>query len=86
MSKLQKYRNSEHGLVCKNHWWCITCWGGGWAWTTYLLAGTGFALPIVIAMIAGGTGMLIYKDKIVEWLTNKNYKCSKCGGIGWDTK
>lgn len=60
--------------------------GGFWAWTTYLLAGTGFALPIVIAMIAGGTGMLIYKDKIVEWLTNKNYKCSKCGGIGWDTK
>ena len=60
--------------------------GGFWAWTTYLLAGTGFALPIVIAKIKGGTAILIYKDKIFKWITNKNYKCSKCGGIGWDTK
>ncbi|WP_324023742.1 hypothetical protein QSV08_12890 [Maribacter sp. BPC-D8] len=59
--------------------------GGYFAWTTYLLAGTGLAMPIVIAMIAGGTGMLLYKDKIVKWITNNKYKCTKCGGTNWDT-
>lgn len=28
--------------------------GGFWAWAAYLFAGTGFAMPIVIAIIAGG--------------------------------
>lgn len=27
--------------------------GGYWAWVTYFFAGTGFAMPICIAMIAG---------------------------------
>ena len=58
--------------------------GGFWAWTTYLLAGTGLALPIVTAMIVGGTSMLIFKDKIVRWIIEKKYKCSKCGSIDWD--
>lgn len=57
--------------------------GGFWAWTTYLLAGTGFALPIVTAMIVGGTSMLVFKDKIVKWILEKKYKCSKCGSIDW---
>lgn len=28
--------------------------GGFWAWVAYIFAGTGFALPIVIAIITGG--------------------------------
>ena len=59
--------------------------GGFWAWVSYLLAGTGFALPIVIAMISGGTAMLVFKDQIVLWLSNRRYACPKCGKVDWDT-
>ena len=57
--------------------------GGFWAWTAYLFAGTGFALPIVSAIIAGGVGMLIFKEQIVEWVTNKGYECPKCFSSSW---
>ena len=57
--------------------------GGFWAWTTYLFAGTGFALPIVIAIITGGIATLIFKDEIVEWIITKGYSCSECGAISW---
>jgi hypothetical protein len=57
--------------------------GGFWAWTAYLFAGTGFALPIVIAIIAGGTAMLVFKDQIVRWVINRGYKCPKCGAVNW---
>jgi len=57
--------------------------GGFWLWVTYLLAGTGLALPIVIAIITGGTAMLIFKDEIVEWIINRGYKCPKCGAVDW---
>ena len=56
---------------------------GFWAWTTYLFAGTGFALPIVVAIITGGVGMLVFKDQIVLWLTNKGYQCSNCSISNW---
>jgi hypothetical protein len=58
--------------------------GGFWAWTTYLFAGTGFALPIVIAIIGGGTAMLVFKDQIVSWIINKRYKCPECGAVDWE--
>jgi small GTP-binding protein len=57
--------------------------GGFWAWSTYLFAGTGFAMAIVIAIIGGGVAMLIFKDEIVEWIINKDYKCPKCGSVQW---
>ena len=57
--------------------------GGYWAWTTYLFAGTGLAMPIVIAIISGGVGMLIFKDQIVGWIMSKNYTCVKCGNWKW---
>jgi predicted nucleic-acid-binding Zn-ribbon protein len=57
--------------------------GGFWAWTTYLFAGTGFAMAIVLAIIGGGVAMLIFKDEIVEWIINKDYKCPKCGEVEW---
>lgn len=57
--------------------------GGFYAWVTYLLAGTGLALPIVIAMIGGGIGMLVFKDQITGWIINRGYKCPKCGNCNW---
>ncbi len=58
--------------------------GGFWAWVAYLLAGTGFALPIVIAIITGGVGILVFKDQIVKWIINQKYKCPKCGSTKWE--
>ncbi len=40
--------------------------GGAAAWTTYLLTGTGFALPICAAIITGGVAILAFQDEIVE--------------------
>ncbi|WP_143407375.1 hypothetical protein [Helicobacter pylori] len=40
--------------------------GGVAAWTTYLLAGTGFALPICAAIITGGVAILAFQDEIIE--------------------
>lgn len=59
--------------------------GGFWAWTTFLFAGTGLAMPIVIAIMSGGVAMLVFKDKIVEWIISKGYLCPDCGGAKWDT-
>ena len=58
--------------------------GGFGAWVMYLFAGTGFALPIVIAIIAGGTAMLVFKDEIVTLIINRRYKCPKCGAVDWE--
>ncbi|GAA9974315.1 hypothetical protein VN0949_03800 [Helicobacter pylori] len=52
--------------------------GGVATWTTYLLAGTGFALPICVAIITGGVAILAFQDEIIEW-ADKGYKCEKCG-------
>ncbi|GAA7481973.1 hypothetical protein ID1079_03680 [Helicobacter pylori] len=52
--------------------------GGAAAWTTYLLTGTGFALPICAAIITGGVAILAFQDEIIEW-ADKGYKCEKCG-------
>ena len=59
--------------------------GGFWAWVTYLFAGTGLALPIVIAIITGGVATLVFKDEITEWIVNRRYKCPKCGVIDWES-
>ncbi|GAB6178536.1 hypothetical protein JCM16814_34270 [Desulfobaculum senezii] len=57
--------------------------GGFWAWTTYLFAGTGLAMPIVISIITGGVGLLAFKKQVVKWVMNKRYVCSDCGAIDW---
>lgn len=58
--------------------------GGYWAWVAYLFAGTGFAMAIVVAIIAGGVGMLVFKDEIVQWIVNRGYKCPQCGAVKWE--
>ena len=57
--------------------------GGYWAWVAYIFAGTGFAMPIVVAIIAGGVGMLVFKDTIVKWIVNRGHECPKCGAVNW---
>lgn len=56
---------------------------GYWAWVSYLFAGTGFAMAISIAIIAGGAAMLAYKNEIIHWLVNKGFACKECGGQKW---
>lgn len=58
--------------------------GGYWAWVAYFFAGTGFAMPICIAMIAGGAALLMFQNEIVKWLCEKGYKCSKCSNSNWE--
>ena len=58
--------------------------GGFWAWTAFIFAGTGFALPIVVAIMSGGVAMLAFKDEIVEWIINKGYECPTCSGMKWE--
>lgn len=58
--------------------------GGFWAWTAYLFAGTGLAMPIVIAIIGGGTAMLVFKDQIVEWISNRGFECPECKEVDWE--
>lgn len=60
--------------------------GGFWAWVTYLFAGTGFALPICIAIVTGGTAMLVFQNQIVQWIIDRGYKCPKCGASRWDAQ
>ncbi len=57
--------------------------GGYWAWVTYLFAGTGLAMPIVLAIMTGGVAMLVFKDQIVEWIISNKYNCSQCGECDW---
>ncbi len=40
--------------------------GGFYVWVEYLLAGTGFALPLCIAIITGGVAILAFQDEIIE--------------------
>ena len=58
--------------------------GGYYAWVTYLFAGTGFAMAIVVAIITGGVALLVFKEEIVQWVINKGYKCPKCGSVSWE--
>ena len=58
--------------------------GGFGAWVTYFFAGTGFAMPICIAIATGGVAMLVFKDQIVEFIVNRGHTCAKCGKVDWE--
>lgn len=49
---------------------------GFWAWTSFLFAGTGFAMAICIAIITGGAAMLAYKDEIIAQRSRGRTKLS----------
>jgi hypothetical protein len=56
---------------------------GFWAWTSFLFAGTGFAMAICIAIITGGAAMLAYKNEIIDWIVNEGHECDSCGNQRW---
>ena len=58
--------------------------GGDWAWVTYFFAGTGFAMPIVVAMILGGVGLLAFQHQVIQFIADKAYKCPKCSECQWE--
>ena len=55
---------------------------GTWAWISYLFAGTGFALPICVALVTGGTIVSSFSTEIALWLCS-NYACPKCNKHDW---
>ncbi len=38
-------------------------------------------MPIVVAIISGGTAMLAFKEEIVEWIVNRGHACPKFGNV-----
>lgn len=56
---------------------------GGYAWVAYLFAGTGFALPICIALVFGGALTAAFSDEIGEWLSTR-YDCPECKKRNWE--
>ena len=56
--------------------------GGFWAWVAYLFAGTGFALPICVAIVTGGVALAAFSDDIAKWVSKK-YPCPVCGEKTW---
>lgn len=59
--------------------------GGFWAWVAYIFAGTGFALPICIAIVLGGAGLAAFSDEIAMW-ASKKFPCPKCGTKDWEAE
>lgn len=55
---------------------------GFWAWVTFLFAGTGLALPICCAIVAGGVGLAAFSNEIAEW-ASKKFPCPDCGKKDW---
>lgn len=56
--------------------------GGAKAWVAYIFAGTGLALPICTAIIAGGVVIAAYSTEIAKW-ASKKYPCPKCNSKNW---
>ena len=57
---------------------------GFWAWVSFLFAGTGFALPICVAIVLGGAGIAAFSNEIATW-ASKKYPCPKCKAKSWTT-
>ena len=55
---------------------------GFWAWVAFLFAGTGFALPICIAIVTGGVAIAAFSDEIAGWVSSR-YECPQCRSKAW---
>lgn len=58
---------------------------GFWSWVAFIFAGTGFALPICVAIVTGGVAVAAFSDEIAEW-ASKMFPCPKCGSRDWKAK
>ena len=58
---------------------------GYWAWVAYLFAGTGFAMAICIAIMAGGVALASFSNEIAEW-ASKKFPCPSCGCKDWSVE
>jgi len=56
---------------------------GYWAWVAYLFAGTGLAMPICIAIMAGGVALAAFSNEIAQW-AGKRFPCPKCKSKDWE--
>lgn len=50
---------------------------GYWVWVAYLFAGTGFAMPICIAIMSGGVASASFSDDIAKWVSSR-FACPDC--------
>lgn len=57
---------------------------GFWAWVAFISAGTGFALPICVAIVLGGAGIAAFSNEIAEW-ASKKFPCPECKSKSWTT-
>lgn len=57
---------------------------GFWAWISFLFAGTGFALPLCIAIMTGGVALVAFSEQVVNWM-NRKYNCPVCRQKAWFT-
>ncbi len=55
---------------------------GFYAWVAYIFAGTGFALPICIAIVTGGIAIAAFSNEIAEWVSSR-YECPNCKAKDW---
>ncbi len=55
---------------------------GFWAWVSFIFAGTGFALPICVAIVLGGVGLAAFSNEIAAW-ASKKFPCPKCQSKSW---
>lgn len=55
---------------------------GFWAWTSFFFAGCGFALPLCIAIMAGGVAIATHAKEVGDWLSKK-YSCPNCSCKNW---
>lgn len=56
--------------------------GGFWAWVAYFFAGTGFALPICIALVTGGVALAAFSNEIAVWVSSR-FDCPNCNKRDW---
>jgi DNA-directed RNA polymerase subunit RPC12/RpoP len=82
-----KCKKCSHKEILNKHFFIKIIGGvvtgfGFWAWVAFLFAGTGFALPICIAIVVGGVGIAAFSDEIAEWVSSK-YSCPTCQKRAW---
>ena len=88
MSVYIRCKNCGHRETVDKRWFFKVIGGvmagfGPVAWVTFLFAGTGLALPICAAILAGGVAMMAFSDEITKWIED-HYPCPTCYKKTWE--